>query len=209
MSNIGNLGLQGVTLQPKFMFGINGALHNNLFVIEDKKLLYVAGHNVIIYNPEEQSQFFIPASEGTEGINHIALSPAKKWLAICERGPQRAQVTTYNLQTRKRGKVIPEEGQEVDYKCQEFIGAAFCPKEEKKNLLTLCGEPDFKVILWCHEKFQMLAQMPLGIVDPPPGASFQISYVNASTTLNCAVTGPDCFRFLSVNANGSDGFQTV
>ena len=93
------------------MYGINGQIANNLHIIEDKKLLYVAGHNVIIYSPEETSQYFIPGSEGTEGINHIAISTAnpKKFLAICERA-QRAQVTIYNLQTRKKQKVIPDEG---------------------------------------------------------------------------------------------------
>ena len=49
------MGLQSVTLTPRFMFGINGALKNNLHIVEDKKLLYVAGHNVIIYNTDERS----------------------------------------------------------------------------------------------------------------------------------------------------------
>jgi hypothetical protein len=91
------LGLQGVTLAPKFIFGINGQIHNNLYIIDEKKLLYVAGHNVIIFNPEEGSQYFIPGSENVEAINFITISPAKKFLAICERGENRAQVTIYNL----------------------------------------------------------------------------------------------------------------
>jgi hypothetical protein len=48
--------------------------------------VYVAGHNVIIYNVEENTQFFIPGSEGTECINFITLSPTNRFLAICERG---------------------------------------------------------------------------------------------------------------------------
>jgi hypothetical protein len=77
-------------LSPKFIFGVNGQIKNSLFIYDDKKLLYVAGHNVIIFNPEEISQQFIPGSEGTECINFITLSPAKKFLAICERGEVRA-----------------------------------------------------------------------------------------------------------------------
>jgi hypothetical protein len=46
--------MMGVTITPKFMFGCNGHLRNNLHVIEDGKLLlYSAGHNVVILNPEE------------------------------------------------------------------------------------------------------------------------------------------------------------
>jgi len=44
-----------VTLTPRFIFGVNGQIKNNLFIIEEKKLVYVAGHNVIIYNVEENT----------------------------------------------------------------------------------------------------------------------------------------------------------
>jgi len=67
------------------MFGINGNLRQNLHVVDGKKLLYVAGHNVIIYNPEDKTQYFIPGSEGTEGINHVSVSTSGKYLAICEK----------------------------------------------------------------------------------------------------------------------------
>ena len=90
MSSLANLGLQGVTLTPRFIFGVNGQNKNNLFVVEEKKLLYVAGHNVIIFNVEDNTQFFIPGSEGTECINFITVSPTNRFLAICEKGETRA-----------------------------------------------------------------------------------------------------------------------
>lgn len=40
---------------PKFMFGVNGQMKNNLHVVQEKRLLYVAGHNVILYNPDDNS----------------------------------------------------------------------------------------------------------------------------------------------------------
>lgn len=50
MASIGNLGLQGVTISPKFLYGINGSINLNLKVIEQnpKKMLYVAGHNIVL-----------------------------------------------------------------------------------------------------------------------------------------------------------------
>lgn len=84
MTSLGNLGLQGVNISPKFIFGINGNQRHNLHVVDGKKLLYVAGHNVIIYN-EDKTQYFIPGSEGTEGINTVAVSQSGKYLAICEK----------------------------------------------------------------------------------------------------------------------------
>jgi hypothetical protein len=49
-----SIALLGVTLTPKFMFGCNGHLRNNLYVTDEgKKLLYSAGNNVIVYNPDD------------------------------------------------------------------------------------------------------------------------------------------------------------
>ena len=56
---------------------------------DEKKLLYVAGHNAVVYNTEEGSQQFIPGSENTECINYIAVSPgnpSSRFIALCERG---------------------------------------------------------------------------------------------------------------------------
>lgn len=44
MSSLGNLTLSGVTLQPQFIFGVNSDVSNNMHLIDDRKLLYLAGH---------------------------------------------------------------------------------------------------------------------------------------------------------------------
>jgi len=62
--------------------------------------------------------------------------------------------------------VIPEPDQEVDYKTREFLGVAFCPKDEKRYMVTLCGEPDYSVLLWQHDIFRLLARIDLGITEP-------------------------------------------
>jgi hypothetical protein len=46
------LGLQGITVSPRFIFGVNGDIKNNLHLIDEHKLLYVAGHNVVVYSTE-------------------------------------------------------------------------------------------------------------------------------------------------------------
>ena len=61
-----NMSMQGVTVTPRFVFGVNGQLNNALHMHEEKKLVYVAGHNVIVYNTDEQHQSFIPGSENAD-----------------------------------------------------------------------------------------------------------------------------------------------
>ena len=54
-------------------------------VHEEKKLVYVAGHNVIVYDLEDNFQTFIAGSENADEINFITLSPSGRYIAICER----------------------------------------------------------------------------------------------------------------------------
>ena len=48
-----NMGMQGVTVTPRYVFGVNGQLNNCLFMHEERRLVYVAGHNIIVYDIEE------------------------------------------------------------------------------------------------------------------------------------------------------------
>ena len=59
MSTLAGLGLQGTTVSPRFVFGVNGYLKNNLHFIDEHKLLYVAGHNVVVYSTDEKNQYFL------------------------------------------------------------------------------------------------------------------------------------------------------
>jgi hypothetical protein len=44
----------------RFIFGVKGDVKNNLFYIDDQRVLYPAGHNVILYNMDEKTQIYIP-----------------------------------------------------------------------------------------------------------------------------------------------------
>jgi hypothetical protein len=50
----------GVSVIPKHFFGVNSKLKQSLFIQNDFQLIYVAGHNVIVYKTDEQTQYFLP-----------------------------------------------------------------------------------------------------------------------------------------------------
>jgi len=181
--SINNLALQGVSLTPKFIFGVNGAVPHSLYVIEDKKLLYVAGHFVILYNMDERTQYFIHGQERSEGINCINVSPSKRFLAICEKGERRAICTIYDITARKRRKTLPEnELDNNDYKSKIFLSAAFSPKNDKQHLMTLCGEPDWTVLMWQWDLMKVLFKVSVGC-DPVANAALDRSYWQCSVSL--------------------------
>jgi hypothetical protein len=175
--------MQGVNVTPKFLFGANGQINNSLHMIDEKKLLYVGGHNAIVYNTDDPTSMqFVPGSENTECINFIAVSPgapSSRFLAVCERGREgecRAKVTIYDNLRKKR--IIPDQDAEIDHgiNAMEFLGAAFSPKNEKEHLVTLSGAPDWEVILWKWDTFKLLARIKLNVTAPDPDPrSFSVS----------------------------------
>lgn len=122
-----------MTVTPRFSFGVKGELRNSLHIVDDKKLLYVSGHNVIMYNIDEQSQYFIPGCDNTERINKISLSNyGSNFLAICQVA-ERAHCTIYDIDSRKRVNTLTaaRDPERYDFTCREFLDASFSPKNDK------------------------------------------------------------------------------
>lgn len=106
-------GMQGVTVTPRYIFGVNAQIGNSLHLVEGNKLLYVAGHNVVIQDDDKTtqqsaSQSFIPGTEGVDRICSIAVSNKAPLLAICEAKERNPRCTIWNLSLRKNIKTIPE-----------------------------------------------------------------------------------------------------
>ena len=76
---------------------------------------------------------------------------------------------------------------------------AFDPKSPKNRLVTLCGEPDWCLLLWRWDEFKILATEKINISQPPPDSVFQISMQNISTQSIVCVTGPSCYRYYQLN----------
>lgn len=72
-----------ITSTPKFAFGINGNMRNCIFFLDDQRVIYPCGHNVIILTiGDDKTQEYIPCIEGSEGITAMALSYNKAYLAV-------------------------------------------------------------------------------------------------------------------------------
>ena len=82
-----------------------------MYLIEENKLLYTAGHNVVISSTTEKNQYFLPGQEGTEKITAITVSASKRYLAICERTTKiegGGLCTIYDINSQKKEKTLPD-----------------------------------------------------------------------------------------------------
>jgi hypothetical protein len=149
-----------VTLTPKFCFGVNKDIPDNVHLVDDdRKLLYVAGHNVIVYSLDEKTQNFIQGAELMESISAIAVAPIVNHVrpplvAICEKGAKStkqkgsydryAQCRILNYNTRDVIREIVPLELDPEFKSLEFLGVTFCPRQPERYVLTLAGQPE-----WC------------------------------------------------------------
>ena len=71
---------QGVSVTARHFFGVNKNVRDCLHVVsEGNAILYVAGHNIVIYKLDEQEQHFMP------GKSLATLSVSITLLFICTR----------------------------------------------------------------------------------------------------------------------------
>jgi hypothetical protein len=70
----------------------------------------VAGHNIIVYKIDEQNQYFLPGTEGTEAITHINVSSDGKLLSMCERNVagSKGMVTIFEIVSSRTKQVFPD-----------------------------------------------------------------------------------------------------
>lgn len=173
---------------------MKGDVSQNIFFIDNNNVLYPCGHNIIIYNIDDKLQKYIPGIEGSEGISALALSPSKRWLAVCERS-DRAVCSVFDVNTLKRRKILTS----TEYQSKEFVSVNFAASNEKSLLATLSGEPDIRVILWNWDKAKCFAQQQVTGISGTCTVN-QVSFSNQDQS-SVLVTGNSTYKFYKVGDN--------
>lgn len=85
----------------------------------------------------------------------LAISPNRRYLAMSEKGPDKATITIYDLASMpfKKRKVLSA----PDIMCQEFVSIAFSP--DSKYLVALSGSPEWQIVFWMWEKQKVMASV--------------------------------------------------
>lgn len=184
---------QNVSISAKFLFGLKGDVRTNVYYLDDQTIIYPCGHNIVIYNMDDRSQKYIPGIEGSEGISAMALSPSKKFLAVCERA-DKAVCSVFDMFALKRKKILCS----MDYNAKEFVSVNFAPSNEKSMLVTLTSEPDIKVIIWTWDKAKCFTHQQVAITGQ--ATVTQCSFHNQDQN-SILVTGNNTFKFYRVTDN--------
>ena len=130
------------SIQTKHIFGLKSDTNGSVFHIDEQKVIYTAGHNVVIYSPEEKQQQFFPGLGVSLGITAISLSPLRRHLAVAEKAASEksepAIIVVYDTHTQRKKRQMSTQ----DVQSSEYISLAFAPGAENKHLISLGGAPD-------------------------------------------------------------------
>ncbi|XP_037535006.1 cilia- and flagella-associated protein 57 [Nematolebias whitei] len=166
--------------QSSFMFGLRTGAANSLCFLDEQTVVYPGGSSCVCHNFVHRRQRFISASEKSQDIRALALSPSRRYLAVSERA-EKASITVFDLhheQGRKRKPLTAG-----DMLVQEFLCMAFSP--DSKYLIGQTGGPEWMLIFWYWEKNRVLATVKTTTSNNPVT---QVSF-NPHNNVQLCVTG--------------------
>ena len=140
-------------ISPLHAFGLQNDVQNNVLAVDESTILHPVGRAIALYNVDSRKMAFI--REGTQDRGEttaLALSPSKKYLAVCERA-ETAQLSIYHVGSQKKTKVLPAGGPLPDSASDRFVTAAF--SADSKLLAAVTG--DCSIALWLWDKGRLLA----------------------------------------------------
>ena len=175
-----------ITIQTKHIFGCKGDIANAVYHIDEHRVIYASGHNIVIYNIEDRQMQFLPGLEGSLGITAVSLCPKRRFLAVAERA-ERAIIFVYDLQKQRKKRALVTS----DCLSQEYISMSFAPKLEKKYLISLGGQPDWTLIYWQWDRQRVLYSTKVSSGSPV----YQVSFNILDYTNGIIVTGNNVFLF--------------
>lgn len=163
-----------ISIQTKHIFGCKNDIANAVYHIDEHRIIYAAGHNIVIYNIEDRQMQFLPGIEGSLGITSVTLCPKHRFLAVAERA-ERGVICVYDMAKQRKKRVLVTS----DCLSQEYISMSFAPKQEKKFLISLGGHPDWTLIYWQWDRQRVLHSTKVSSGSPVYQISFNIlDYMN-------------------------------
>ncbi|KAH9568465.1 hypothetical protein CY35_03G078300 [Sphagnum magellanicum] len=124
----------------------HGSRRNNVAYIAPNILIHACGDIVHFLNLETNSQTFQPSVEGN-GIGAVAVHPARKNFAVCEKGVS-PNIYIYNYPSLELYKTL-EDGTESYFSAANY-------NLEGSQLATVGGHPDYLLTVWDWENVTMI-----------------------------------------------------
>ncbi|KAK2962662.1 putative cilia- and flagella-associated protein 57 [Blattamonas nauphoetae] len=223
MASSGSIFHHKATISPVHAFGISRHINDDLFYVDNEKLIFPVGKHYALYKHHQRSMAFI--QEGDKGKNStqtaITLSMDRKYFAVGELTEDDSssgvsnsnltqaalaatssaplpQISVYNVQTQKKIRTIarPPDVGDSSICCVAFSG-------DSKHCAACCTGPDYSLILWHWNQ-------PLRVLGVAKQAS-QVSHISFHPLENSqlALSGPKLLKVYRWSENILKQFNLI
>ncbi|XP_071508423.1 cilia- and flagella-associated protein 57-like [Diadema antillarum] len=165
--------------QPRHVFGLKGDVSGNISYVDEQTVVYPCGSNIILYNIDQKTQRFIPGSDKSSGFTATCVSPNRRYIAVAEKGAEKAMITIYDLHSLRKRKALSS----TDIQSNEVVSMAFSP--DSKYLIAQGGRPDWTLVYWTWEKSKVMAVTKT--TNPANNDVYQVSFNPQDNTQICVV----------------------
>ncbi|KAM9379148.1 cilia- and flagella-associated protein 57 [Phaethornis superciliosus] len=154
--------MAAAVVEPVAVFGCRPRVAGGVCFVEDQVVLYAAGAGCLQLHLQQKWHKFIPGTEKSRGVQALALSPCRQYLAVSETVAEQPVLTVYELSSERRRKTLP---------AREAVSLAFSP--DSRYLAAATAPPQGCLTCWLWEKKRLMAEVP---VEAPGSGVCQVSF---------------------------------
>ncbi|XP_061307511.1 cilia- and flagella-associated protein 57 [Pezoporus flaviventris] len=178
--------MSAVVAQPVAVLGCRPGVAGGVCFLEDQVVLHVVGAGCVQLHLKQKWHKFIPGIEKTRGVQAMAISPDRRYLAAAETVADQPVLTVYDLSSvpaRRRRTLSAAELPE-----RIAVSLAFSP--DCQYLAAATAPPEGHLTFWLWEKQRLMAAIRLEV----PGSSVcQVSFSPQDNAQVC-FTGNGFFK---------------
>ncbi|NXW67652.1 CFA57 protein, partial [Hirundo rustica] len=178
--------MAGAAVLPVAVFGCRPRVAGGVCFLEEQVVLHAAGAGCLRLHLEHKWHNFIPGTERSRGVQALAVSPNRRFLAVSEAAGAQPVLAVYELtaeRARRRKVLAADELPE-----RQTVSLAFSP--DSRLLAAATAPPEGHLACWLWEKQQLAAAVRVQAAGSGP---CQVSFNPQDNTQVC-ITGNGFFK---------------
>ncbi|XP_072724848.1 cilia- and flagella-associated protein 57 isoform X3 [Ciconia boyciana] len=178
--------MSAVVAQPVAVFGCRPRVAGGVCFVEDQVVLHAAGAGCLRLHLEQKWHKFIPGTEKSRGVQALAVSPNRRYLAVSETVAEQPSLTVYELSSvpARRRRTLAS----AELLAREAVSLAFSP--DCRYLAAATAPPEGHLTCWLWEKQRLMAAVR---VEAPGSGICQVSFSPQDNAQVC-ITGNGFFK---------------
>ncbi|KAL2301784.1 hypothetical protein Nmel_011180 [Mimus melanotis] len=178
--------MAGAAVLPVAVFGCRPGVAGGVCFLEEQVVLHAAGAGCLRLHLEHKWHNFIPGTEKSRGVQALAVSPDRRFLAVSEAAGEQPVLTVYELTAEgaRRRKVLAA----AELPARQTVSLAFSP--DSRFLAAATAPPEGHLACWLWEKQQLAASVRVQAAGDGP---CQVSFNPQDNTQVC-ITGNGFFK---------------